>query len=144
MQPGQSVGIPGNKAPINKGGNKEKVPDGSPGSVNGNNGSNVDLSYMRVQLEKARAAENRANQAYKALKAEHNQAVKQLKSVDERINAAVSAQQKLEQSPFRAYSSLQRKTVRKMGLGTVSNRQSFGLAAITILLGITAIIGRVE
>jgi len=144
MQPGQSVGIPGNKAPINKGGNKEKVPDGSPGSVSGNSGSNVDLSYMRVQLEKARAAENRANQAYKALKAEHNQAVKQLKSVDERINAAVSAQQKLEQSPFRAYSSLQRKTVRKMGLGTVSNRQSFGLAAITILLGITAIIGRVE
>jgi ferric-dicitrate binding protein FerR (iron transport regulator) len=142
MQPGQSVGIPRHYNPINKGGNK--VPDGSPGSITGNTGSNVDLSYMRVQLEKAKAAENRANQAYKALKVEHNDALNQLKDVDKRINTAVAAQNKLDVSPLQAYSSLQRKTVRKMGLGNISNRQSFGLAAITILLGITAIIGRVD
>lgn len=142
MQPGQSVGIPRHYTPINKGGNK--VPDGSPGSITGNTGSNVDLSYMRVQLEKAKAAENRANQAYKALKVEHNDALNQLKDVDKRINTAVAAQNKLDVSPLQAYSSLQRKTVRKMGLGNISNRQSFGLAAITILLGITAIIGRVD
>lgn len=142
QNPGQSVGIPGNKAPISKG---NKVPDGSPGSVTGNSGSNVDLSYMRVQLEKAKAAENRANQAYKSLKLEHNNALNQLKDVNKRINAAVSIQNKVnEESPLQTYSSLQRRTVRKMGLGTVNNRQSFGLAAITILLGITAVIGRVE
>ena len=144
MKPGQSVGIPGKKAPINKGGNK--VPDGSPGSVSGNTGSNVDLSYMRVQLEKARTAENRANQAYKALMVNHKEAQKQLENVDKRINEALISQQKLqyEEGPFKSYSKLQRKTLQRVGLGTVSNKQSFSLAAITILLGITAIIGRVE
>ncbi|MBK38588.1 MAG: hypothetical protein CMB45_06335 [Euryarchaeota archaeon] len=142
VNPGQSVGIPGSKTPISKGGNQ--VPDGSPGSISGDSGSHVDLSYMRVQLEKAQSAENRANQAYKALRKEHNDALAQLKDVDKRINQAVAAQTKLDESPLQTYSALQRRTVNKFGLGEISNRQSFGLAAITILLGITAIIGRVE
>ena len=107
-------------------------------------GGNLDLSLMRNQLEEARRAEARANQAYKALKREHNDALAQLKDVDKRINEAVATQTKLQDSPLKAYSSLQRRTVNKFGLGQISNRQSFGLAAITVLLGITAIIGRVE
>ena len=125
------------------------LPSGNTGKTdtspsNTNYGSNVDLSFMRNQLEEAQRAEARANQAYKALKREHNDALNQLKDVDKRINEAVAAQTKLQDSPLKAYSSLQRRTVNKFGLGQISNRQSFGLAAITILLGITAIIGRVE
>jgi len=119
-------------------------PDKNPS--NPGNGSNVDLSYMRIQLEKYKAGANRANQAYKALKSEHNDALKQLENVDKRINEALMAQRKLqyEEGPFKSYSKLQRKTLQRVGLGTVSNKQSLGLAAITILLGVTAIIGRVE
>ena len=125
------------------------LPPGNTGKTdtspsNTNYGSNVDLSFMRNQLEEAQRAEARANQAYKALKREHNDALNQLKDVDKRINEAVAAQTKLQDSPLKAYSSLQRRTVNKFGLGQISNRQSFGLAAINILLGITAIIGRVE
>tara|TARA_B100000963_G_C22240131_1_gene499627 strand:+ start:76 stop:519 length:444 start_codon:yes stop_codon:yes gene_type:complete len=117
-------------------------PDPSPGKPD--YGSNVDLSLIKNQLERARKAEARANQAYKALKKEHNDALNQLKEVDKKINEAVAAQSTLQESPLQAYSALQRRTVNKFGLGEISNRQSFGLAAITILLGITAIIGRVE
>lgn len=109
-------------------------------------GTNVDLSYMTQQLEEAKRGKARADQAYKALMVDHKEAKKQLENVDKRINEALISQQKLqyEEGPFKSYSKLQRKTLQRVGLGTVSNKQSFGLAAITILLGITAIIGRVE
>tara|TARA_B100001094_G_scaffold302567_1_gene329911 strand:+ start:229 stop:627 length:399 start_codon:yes stop_codon:yes gene_type:complete len=109
-------------------------------------GSNVDLSYMNVQLEEAKRAASRANQAYKNLQAEHRDAQKQLANMNKTINEAVLAQVKNNDTdgPLKVYSKMQRRAVRSMGFGTISNKQSFGLAAITILLGITAIIGRVE
>ena len=123
-----------------------KVADGSPSSVSGNTGSNIDLSYMRQQVEEAKRGKARADQLSKTLRAELNEANRQLETVDKRINNALISQRKLqyEEGPFKSYSKLQRKTLQRVGLGTVSNKQSFGLAAITILLGITAIIGRVE
>jgi hypothetical protein len=139
---------PGVGMPINVGPSKpiftQPGQDQSP--KNPNYGSHVDLSYMKAQLEKSRQAEARANQAYKALKAEHNDALKQLSEVDNRINAAVAANNKMhsKESPMESYSKMQMKTLKSMGIGSISNRQSFGLAGLTILLGITAIIGRVE
>ena len=120
-----------------------KVADGS---VSNTTGSNVDLSYMRQQVEAANRGKASADQAYKALMVDHKEAKKQLKNVDKRINEALISQRKLqyEEGPFKSYSNLQRKTLQRVGLGTINNKQSFGLAAITILLGITAIIGRVE
>lgn len=110
------------------------------------NGTSVDFSLINAQLEEAKRGKARADQAYKALLAEHKQAKKQLENVDQRINEALMAQRKLqyEEGPFKSYSKLQRKTLQRVGLGTISNKQSFGLAAVTILLGLTAIIGRVE
>ena len=110
-------------------------------------GSSVDFSFMNNQLEEAKRARRRAEDSLKALRREHEDAKKQLEEVDKRINAAVLAQQKAnknDEGPLRAYSKLQRKTLQRIGLGTISNKQSFGLAAVTILLGLTAIIGRVE
>jgi ferric-dicitrate binding protein FerR (iron transport regulator) len=109
-------------------------------------GGQLDMSYMNAQLQKARRAETRAKQAYKALMVEHQQATKQLESVDQRINQALMAQAKLQngESPLKEYSKLQRRTLNTIGLGNVSNKQSLGLAAITIALGLTAIIGRVD
>lgn len=120
-----------------------KVADGS---VSNTTGSNVDLSYMLQQVEEAKRGKARADQLSKTLRADLKEAKKQLENVDKRINEALISQRKLqyEEGPFKSYSKLQRKTLQRIGLGTVSNKQSFGLAAITILLGITAIIGRVE
>lgn len=120
-----------------------KVADGS---VSNTTGSNVDLSYMLQQVEEAKRGKARADQLSKTLRADLKEAKKQLENVDKRINEALMSQRKLqyEEGPFKSYSKLQRKTLQRVGLGTISNKQSFGLAAITILLGITAIIGRVE
>ena len=109
-------------------------------------GSSTNQSLLLTQLEDAKRGKARADKAYKALMAEHKDAQKQLKNVDKRINEALMAQKKLhyEEGPLKTYSSLQRKTLQRAGLGTISNKQSFGLAAITVLLGITAILGRVE
>jgi ferric-dicitrate binding protein FerR (iron transport regulator) len=109
-------------------------------------GSQVEQSFVKAQLAAAKRAEARANQAYKALMVQHKEAKKQLENVDQRINQAVMAQNKVQAdtSPFTTYSKLQRRTLNTVGLGEVSNRQSFGLAAITVALGITAILGRVD
>jgi len=125
-------------------GSKPGLPTTPP--VKGETGSSVDHSLMRVQLEEARKAENRANKAYKALLAEHKAAKKELENVDKRINQAMMSQVKLRDTdgPLTAFSKMQRKSLTSLGLGKISNGQSFGLAAITILLGITAIIGRIE
>ena len=142
-QPGSSK-IPGNTVAVKS----QKADKKAPASeVIGNKvGSNVDLSYMNVQLEEAKRAASRANQAYKNLQAEHRDAQKQLANMNKTINEAVLAQVKNNDTdgPLKVYSKMQRRAVRSMGFGTISNKQSFGLAAITILLGITAIIGRVE
>lgn len=113
----------------------------------GEGGTSVDFSLMNTQLEEAKRARRRAEDSFKALQKEHANAKKQLEEVDKRINAAVLAQQrtnKNDEGPLRAYSKLQRKTLQRIGLGAINNKQSFGLAAVTILLGLTAIIGRVE
>ena len=120
-----------------------KVADGS---VSNTTGSSANQSVLLTQLEDAKRGKARADQLSKTLRADLNEAKKQLENVDKRINEALISQRKLqyEEGPFKSYSKLQRKTLQRIGLGTVSNKQSFGLAAITILLGITAIIGRVE
>lgn len=120
-----------------------KVADGS---VSNTTGSSANQSVLLTQLEDAKRGKARADQLSKTLRADLNEAKKQLENVDKRINEALISQRKLqyEEGPFKSYSKLQRKTLQRVGLGTVSNKQSFGLAAITILLGITAIIGRVE
>ncbi len=143
-QPGSSK-IPGNTVAVKSSQKVDKKALAS--EVIGNKvGSNVDLSYMNVQLEEAKRAASRANQAYKNLQAEHRDAQKQLANMNKTINEAVLAQVKNNDTdgPLKVYSKMQRRAVRSMGFGTISNKQSFGLAAITILLGITAIIGRVE
>ena len=101
----------------------------------------VDLSFYEESIRRSTKSRSRANQATR-LKREHNDALNQLKDVDKRINSG-SCSNQIQDSPLKPL-SLQRRTVNKFGLGQISNRQSFGLAAITILLGITAIIGRVE
>ena len=64
---------------------------------------------------------------------------------DKKINLALKAQMKKETlAPLQEYSRLQRNTLHTVGLGAMGNKTSFALAGITILLGITAIIGRVE
>ena len=120
-----------------------KVADGS---VSNTTGSSANQSVLLTQLEDAKRGKARADQLSKTLRADLKEAKKQLENVDKRINEALISQRKLqyEEGPFKSYSKLQRKTLQRIGLGTVSNKQSFGLAAITILLGITAIIGRVE
>ena len=109
-------------------------------------GSQFDMSLMNNQLAEARRAEARAEQTYKALMVEHQQALNELAQVDQKIIQAALAQKKLQdgESPLKEYSKLQRRTLNTIGLGNVSNKQSFGLAAITIALGITAILGRVD
>jgi uncharacterized protein with ParB-like and HNH nuclease domain len=101
---------------------------------------------MRHELNQQKAATQTAQQAYSLLEVEFNNATKQLESVDQRINQALMAQAKLQtgESPLKEYSKLQRRTLNTIGLGNVSNKQSLGLAAITIALGLTAIIGRVD
>ena len=118
-----------------------KTPDKGPGS--GNYGSELDLSLMKNQLEAAKRAEARANRAYKDLLKEHKESQRQLQDVNKRIIEAQKAQMKLDASPAEEFSKLQQKTLRSMGLG-MSNRQSFGFAGLTVLLGLVAIIGRVE
>ena len=143
-QPGSSK-IPGNTVAVKSSQKADKKTLAS--EVIGNKvGSNVDLSYMNVQLEEAKRAASRANQAYKNLQAEHREAQRQLANMNKTINEAVLAQVKNQDTdgPLKVYSKLQRRAVKSMGFGTISNKQSFGLAAITILLGVTAIIGRFE
>lgn len=137
-----SFSLPGTKISLPLPGTKQEAPPVKSGKV----GSNVDLSYMNVQLEEAKRAANRAEQAYKNLQVEHRDAQKQLANMNKTINEAVLAQVKNQDTdgPLKVYSKMQRRAVKSMGFGTISNKQSFGLAAITILLGITAIIGRVE
>lgn len=137
-----SLPLPGTKISLPLPGTKQEAPPVKSGKV----GSNVDLSYMNVQLEEAKRAANRAEQAYKNLQAEHRDAQRQLANMNKTINEAVLAQVKNQDTdgPLKVYSKMQRRAVKSMGFGTISNKQSFGLAAITILLGITAIIGRVE
>lgn len=110
-------------------------------------GTGVDFSLMKNQLEEEKRARRRAETSLKLLRAKYQEAEKKLESTNQRINQAVLAQQKAnknDEGPLRAYSKLQRKTLQRIGLGTISNKQSFGLATVTILLGLTAIIGRVE
>ena len=136
---GSSVTIPSRPSPVQP--PAGKTPDKGPGS--GNYGSELDLSYMKHQLEAAKRAESRANQAYKMLAAEYKESQRQLKDVNKRIVEAQRAQKTLEDSPAKEYTKLQHKTLRSMGLG-FTNRQSFGFAGLTVLLGLVAIIGRVE
>lgn len=143
-QPG-SFKIPGNTAAVKS---SQKIGKKVLASevISNKLGSNVDLSYMNVQLEEAKRAATRANQAYKNLQAEHRDAQKQLANMNKTINEAVLAQTNNQDTdgPLKSFSKMQRRAVKSIGLGNISNKQSFGLAAITILLGITAIIGRVE
>jgi len=108
--------------------------------------TNVDLSMVMMDYEAAKSQRDNAQAALRALQNEHNDALKQLSEVDNRINAAVAANNKMhsKESPMESYSKMQMKTLKSMGIGSISNRQSFGLAGLTMLLGITAIIGRVE
>ena len=143
-QPGSSK-IPGNAAAVKS---SQKVGKKVLASevISNKLGNNVDHSLMNVQLEEAKRAASRANQAYKNLQVEHRDAQKQLANMNKTINQAVLAQLKNNDTdgPLKVYAKMQRRAVRSMGFGTISNKQSFGLAAITILLGITAILGRVE
>ena len=136
---GSSVTIPSKPSPPQP--PVGKTPDKGPGS--GNYGSELDLSYMKNQLEAAKRAEARANQAYKKLAEEYKESQRQLKDVNKKIVAVQKAQKTLDASPAQEYAKLQQKTLRSMGLG-MSNRQSFGFAGLTALLGLVAIIGRVE
>lgn len=136
---GSSVTIPSKPSPVQP--PAGKTPDKGPGSAN--YGSEVDLSYMKNQLESAKRAEARANQAYKKLAEDFKESQRQLKDVNKKIVDAQRAQKTLDASPAQEYSKLQQKTLRSMGLG-ITNRQSFGFAGLTVLLGLVAIIGRVE
>lgn len=136
---GSSVTIPSRTIPVQP--PAGKTPDSGPGSAN--YGSRVDLSYLKNQLESAKRAESRANQAYKRLAKEYKESQRQLSDVNKKIVEAQMAQKTLKDSPAQEYSKLQQKTLRSMGLG-MTNRQSVGLAGLTVLLGLVAIIGRVE
>lgn len=144
---GSSVTIPGRLNPVQPGQLKPvqppagKTPDKGPGSDD--YGSELDLSYLKTQLKAAKQAEATANQAYKDLLKEHKESQEQLKDVNRRIIEAQMAQKGLVASPAEEYSKLQQKTLQSMGLG-MSSRQSFGFAGLTVLLGLIAIIGRVE
>ena len=111
----------------------------------GNSTSAVEQSTLELQLEAAKAYKIQAEKDMKELRGKYNQALKDLKDTDKKINLALQAQMKRETlSPLQEYSRMQRNTLRTVGLGAMNNKTSFALAGITILLGITAIIGRVE
>jgi len=105
--------------------------------------TNVDLSMVMMDYEAAKSQRDNAQAALKALQNEHNEAIKQLEELDQRIVAAQMTQKSLDASPAQEYTRMQQKTLRSMGLG-MSTRQSFGFAGLTALLGLVAIIGRVE
>lgn len=136
---GSSVTMPSTPSPVQP--PAGKTPDKGPGSAN--QGSQLDLSYLKNQLEAARRAETRANQAYKRLAEQYKESQRELQDVNKKIVEAQMAQKTLAVSPAQEYTKLQQKTLRSMGLG-MTNRQSFGLAGLTVLLGLVAIIGRVE
>jgi len=109
-------------------------------------GEAVYRAKMRRELAQEKSTTQDALNAYRLLEAEHQQATNELAQVDQRIIQAALSQKKLQngESPLKEFSKLQRRTLNTIGLGNVSNKQSFGLAAITIALGITAILGRVD
>ena len=109
-------------------------------------GEAVYRAKMHRELAQEKSTTQDALNAYRLLEAEHQQATNELAQVDQRIIQAALSQKKLQngESPLKEFSKLQRRTLNTIGLGNVSNKQSFGLAAITIALGITAILGRVD
>ena len=116
-----------------------------PPTSNGNNTSAVEESRLKIELEAAKAYKIQAEKDMKELRGKYNKALKDLEDTDKKINLALKAQMKRESlSPLQEYSRMQRNTLRTVGLGAMNNKTSFALAGITILLGITAIIGRVE
>ena len=64
---------------------------------------------MKNQLEAAKRAEARANQAYKKLAEEYKESQRQLKDVNKK-NVAQKAQKTLDASPAQEYAKLQQKT----------------------------------
>jgi len=113
--------------------------------VKDNNTTSTQESRLKLELEAAKAYKIQAEKDMKELRGKYNQALKDLKDTDKKINLALKAQMKRESlSPLQEYSRMQRNTLRTIGLGAMGNKTSFALAGITILLGITAIIGRVE
>lgn len=112
---------------------------------NGNSTSAVEESRLKLELEAAKAYKIRAEKDMKELRGKYNKALKDLEDTDKKINLALKAQMKRETlSPLQEYSRMQRNSLRTVGLGAMNNKTSFALAGVTILLGITAIIGRVE
>ena len=116
-----------------------------PATSNGNNTSAVEESRLKLELEAAKAYKIQAEKDMKELRGKYNKALKDLEDTDKKINLALKAQMKRETlSPLQEYSRMQRKSLRTIGLGAMNNKTTFALAGVTILLGITAIIGRVE
>lgn len=116
-----------------------------PPVINNNNTSALQESKLKLELEAAKAYKKQAEKDMKELKGKYDKALKDLKDTDKKINLALKAQMKKETlSPLQEYSRLQRNSLHTVGLGAMGNKTSFALAGITILLGITAIIGRVE
>lgn len=116
-----------------------------PAEVKGSDTSSTQESRLKLELEAAKAYKIQAEKDMKELRGKYNQALKDLKDTDKKINLALKAQMKRETlSPLQEYSRMQRNSLRTVGLGGMNNKTSFALAGITILLGITAIIGRVE
>jgi len=67
--------------------------------------TNVDLSMVMMDYEAAKSQRDNAQAALRALQNEHNDALKQLSEVDNRINAAVAANNKMhsKESPMESY-----------------------------------------
>ena len=101
---------------------------------------------MNVQLEEAKKLPLERIKHTKTCKLNTKSLKRQLADMNKTINEAVLAQVKNQDTdgPLKEYSKLQRRAVRSMGFGAISNKQSFGFAGLTILLGVTAIIGRFE
>lgn len=124
---------------------EEAATEEKPTMPNGNNTSAVEESRLKLELEAAKAYKIQAEKDMKELRGKYNKALKDLKDTDKKINLALQAQMKRETlSPLQEYSRMQRNSLRTIGLGGMNNKTSFALAGVTILLGITAIIGRVE
>ena len=125
---------------LEQGSSKEK-----PQEVKDNNTTSTQESRLKLELEAAKAYKIQAEKDMKELRGKYNKALKDLSDTDKKINLALKAQMKRETlSPLQEYSRMQRNSLRTVGLGAMNNKTSFALAGITILLGITAIIGRVE
>lgn len=125
---------------LEQGESKQKPP-----VINNDNTTALQESRLKLELEAAKAYKIQAEKDMRELRSKYNNALKDLKDTDKKINLALKAQMKKETlSPLQEYSRLQRNSLHTVGLGAMGNKTSFALAGITILLGITAIIGRVE